>query len=148
MEIKKGPIKTIASVAAVVILGGWLLFQWLTVPKLTGGKGINPDKIKLVHLGKELDEYKKDCGTFPRENFNLRLLLGREPAQCSDISNPSLWSGQDASIDKWGNKIQYKVVDDGYVLTALGKDGKPGGEGEDADWIYDSVRKEVMRPER
>jgi hypothetical protein len=35
--------------------------------------------------------------------------------------------------DRWHHPYQYSVSGDGYTLVCLGRDGKPGGEGLDAD---------------
>lgn len=46
-------------------------------------------------------------------------------------------TGQDkvnTTLDGWGRKIEYRVTEEGIItLTSFGADGKPGGNGEDAD---------------
>jgi hypothetical protein len=37
------------------------------------------------------------------------------------------------AIDYWRNPYQYEVQNDKYVIYSYGRDGKPGGEGLDAD---------------
>jgi general secretion pathway protein G len=37
--------------------------------------------------------------------------------------------------DAWGGPITYRRTADGYTLTSLGEDGKPGGDGDDTDLI-------------
>lgn len=38
------------------------------------------------------------------------------------------------TTDGWGRPLHYRVTQDGIItLTSLGADGKPGGEGENAD---------------
>ena len=38
------------------------------------------------------------------------------------------------TTDGWNRPLQYRVAQDGIItLTSLGADGKPGGDGEDAD---------------
>jgi hypothetical protein len=38
------------------------------------------------------------------------------------------------TTDAWGRELKYEVTPDGVIsLTSLGKDGKPGGQGDDAD---------------
>jgi hypothetical protein len=38
------------------------------------------------------------------------------------------------TTDGWNRPLQYRVTQDGIItLTSLGADGKPGGNGEDAD---------------
>ena len=65
-----------------------------------------------------IDLYAKQHGTVPP---SLNVLPERE--------------GYANSItDGWGKPLLYEVSDDGRLtLTSYGKDGKPGGTGEDAD---------------
>ncbi|MGO9107934.1 MAG: type II secretion system protein GspG [Thermoguttaceae bacterium] len=40
------------------------------------------------------------------------------------------------AVDGWGNDLGYSVDRDGVIiLTSVGADGKPGGDGRDADII-------------
>lgn len=41
--------------------------------------------------------------------------------------------------DAWGRAIAYEVRDGDFVLTSLGADGRPGGQGADADVVYDTA---------
>jgi hypothetical protein len=42
----------------------------------------------------------------------------------------------DRIIDAWGRRLLYSVDDDGIIsVSSLGRDGKPGGEGLDADIV-------------
>jgi len=55
--------------------------------------------------------------------------------------------------DGWGRPLIYQVDGDSFTLTSYGRDGKPGGEGDDADELVkykvvgtslEEVRPEVM----
>ncbi len=39
------------------------------------------------------------------------------------------------TADGWGRPLFYTIEENGFALTSLGKDGVPGGAGEDADVI-------------
>jgi hypothetical protein len=39
------------------------------------------------------------------------------------------------TTDGWGRPLIYVTEDKGFTLTSLGKDGVPGGSGEDADVV-------------
>lgn len=41
--------------------------------------------------------------------------------------------------DPWGREYLYELGEDGPVVRCLGKDGREGGEGEDADRTYPPV---------
>jgi hypothetical protein len=70
-------------------------------------------------------------GTFVRINFY---------AQTNKVIPPSLdvlpkrKGYADRTTDGWGRPLQYQVAAEGIItLTSLGRDGKPGGSGEDSD---------------
>ena len=62
---------------------------------------------------------------------------GRLPESLDEVFARKLPSGRrgDPKSDLFGNAIAYDRAEDGtsFTLTSLGKDGKPGGEGLDAD---------------
>jgi general secretion pathway protein G len=88
-------------------------------------------------LGVALDSYRLDNGSYPTTEQGLAALQkrpGRDPM-------PPNWRGpylrKDVPLDPWGRPYIYQVVSSptasGYVLQTLGRDGKPGGDGEDND---------------
>ncbi|MCF6434943.1 MULTISPECIES: type II secretion system major pseudopilin GspG [Pseudoalteromonas] len=86
-------------------------------------------KAQMQVLSTALDSYRLDIGYYPKE---LNELLQ---------SNHQMWDGpyfpKQIPNDPWGNPYSYKAIsEDGtekFELKSLGRDGKPGGEGEDAD---------------
>jgi general secretion pathway protein G len=56
------------------------------------------------------------------------------PAGVDTWNGPYL-KGADKLVDPWGNAYVYETVDsaNGFRLTSLGRDGRPGGEEQDAD---------------
>jgi general secretion pathway protein G len=44
--------------------------------------------------------------------------------------------------DPWGHEFVYEVVDESPRVTCLGRDGQPGGAGEDADIVIPAPRAE------
>ncbi|MBA3445945.1 MAG: type II secretion system major pseudopilin GspG [Gemmatimonadales bacterium] len=87
-------------------------------------------------LGVALDSYRLDNGSYPSGEQGLAALRdrpAREPA-------PTNWRGpylrKPVPLDPWGRPYIYTIASTqatGFELRTLGKDGKPGGEGEDAD---------------
>jgi general secretion pathway protein G len=91
-------------------------------------------QIKL--LKGALETMRLDIGVFPSTEQGLKL-LNTPP---DDPALRAKWKGPyldgDVPLDPWGNPYQYRFpVTDGrsYYLWSLGADGKPGGEGIDAD---------------
>ncbi|MEL0647368.1 type II secretion system major pseudopilin GspG [Pseudoalteromonas agarivorans] len=77
---------------------------------------------------------------------SYRLDIGYYPAKLDDLlsSSNKLWDGpyfpQKIPLDPWGNEYSYSASSDSngdmFSLKSFGRDGKPGGEGEDADVEY------------
>ncbi|MDD2700767.1 MAG: type II secretion system major pseudopilin GspG [Sideroxydans sp.] len=83
-------------------------------------------------LGKALDYYRVDTGHYPRMEDGLMALITR-PANEARWDGPYLSKG--VPLDPWGNPYVFKSPGEHgeYDLYSYGKDGKPGGQGEDRD---------------
>lgn len=69
--------------------------------------------------------------------------LGRWPQSIDELKNArdpvtgaEITSLRDVPADPWGYAYMYEVWEDGPVVISYGRDGAPGGEGEDADSVY------------
>lgn len=88
----------------------------------------------LKTIGAALKMYRLDNGDYPTTEQGLKALAERPTTP----PIPSSWSPEgylpEAPMDPWGNPYVYVApAPGGYSLVSLGKDGKPGGEGLDAD---------------
>lgn len=65
----------------------------------------------------------------------------RLPSATSELpSRPNKSKGSNRTTDGWGREIVWSQPDERTIrLSSLGKDGKPGGTGEDEDWQVDVV---------
>jgi general secretion pathway protein G len=116
----------------LVILG---LLVGYVAPRYFGQIGKSEAKVaraQIDALEKALDTYRLDLGRYPTTEQGLAVLVtapGNEPK----------WQGpylkKAVPMDPWGQPYQYKSPGEHgeYDLMSLGKDGKPGGTGEDAD---------------
>ncbi|WP_368564619.1 type II secretion system major pseudopilin GspG [Pseudoxanthomonas sp. UTMC 1351] len=83
-------------------------------------------------LRKAVDTYRMDVGHFPRPEEGLAVLVTKPDAE-------PRWNGpylqKAVPADPWGNAYIYQVpgATADYDVISYGKDGRPGGEGEDAD---------------
>ena len=123
-------------IVVLVIIG---LIMGLVGPRLF----VQADKAKvqtagtqIKMLGGALQTMRLDISRFPTAEEGLGLLV-RKPA---DERAARGWAGpyldEDVPLDPWGNPYQYSPEASGtqlYSLYSLGADGKPGGEGFDAD---------------
>lgn len=83
-------------------------------------------------LRKAIDSYRLDVGRFPRPEEGLQALVERPEGEAR-WQGPYLQRG--VPLDPWGNAYVYRVPGAfaDYDVVSLGRDGRPGGEGEDAD---------------
>jgi general secretion pathway protein G len=91
--------------------------------------------VQLEALHKALQAWRMDVGHYPSEAQGLQALA--QPPADADWAR---WRGPyypDAvPTDPWGGRYVHQpqgTVGRGYVLYSLGRDGVPGGQGEDAD---------------
>jgi len=84
-------------------------------------------------LEKALDQFRLDTGRYPSTEQGLAALM-TAPAGVAKWSGPYL--RKDVPPDPWGKPYLYRAPGEhggDFDLYSLGKDGKPGGTGEDAD---------------
>ena len=94
-------------------------------------------KTQVALFATALDNYRLDNGAYPTTEQGLAAL--REKPTRAPI--PANWRGpylrQDVPLDPWGKPYIYRSPGErnasGYDLLSLGRDGKPGGGGEDKD---------------
>lgn len=96
-------------------------------------------KTQVELFGVALDNYRLDNGSYPTTEQGLRALRERP----SSDPAPANWRGpylrKEVPRDPWGRAYVYKSPGDhdvsGFDLLSLGRDGQPGGDGEDADVV-------------
>ena len=123
-------IAVIAVLAAVV---SPMVFRNVSDAKLTAARA------QIETFGLALDAYRLDNDYYPSTAQGLASLR-RKPD-----GNPAArgWRGpyvrQDIPLDPWDRAYTYRSPGDSspgsYDLLSLGRDGQPGGEGEDADIV-------------
>lgn len=88
-----------------------------------------------------LSQYRLDNGTLPTTEQGLSALRLQPSTPDADGNLPANWRGPYLSrvvpLDPWGRSYVYHAPGvanaDAYDLYTLGRDGRAGGEGEDAD---------------
>jgi general secretion pathway protein G len=125
---------TLIELLVVVLIIG--LLAGFVAPRYFGQVGkseVNVAKAQIDALGKALDQYRLDTGHYPSNELGLAALVQR-PA------NEPKWSGpylrKDVPLDPWGKPYVYKMPGEkggDFDLVSFGKDGQPGGSGENAD---------------
>jgi general secretion pathway protein G len=100
--------------------------------KQVGKSEVKTAKAQIEAFGKALDQYRLDTGHYPTSEQSLNALIVK-PADESRWDGPYL--KKKVPEDPWGQPYQYKQPGDHgeYDIMSLGKDGAPGGTGENAD---------------
>lgn len=92
-------------------------------------------RAQIDALAKALDTFRLDTGHYPSTAQGLAALRIR-PASETRWNGPYLQ--KDVPADPWGKPYVYRVpgTKSDYDLLSYGRDGAPGGNGENADIIY------------
>ncbi|MYN08299.1 type II secretion system major pseudopilin GspG [Pseudoduganella aquatica] len=90
-------------------------------------------KAQIEAFEKSLDTYRLDVGRYPSAEEGLAALLAAPASAGAKWNGPYLKKG--VPPDPWGKPYQYRApgTKGEYEIISLGKDGQPGGTGEDAD---------------
>jgi general secretion pathway protein G len=87
---------------------------------------------QIASFARALDQYRLDTGHYPSTAQGLAALDARPQAE-------PRWDGpyleRDVPKDPWGRSYVYRSPGEhgDYDLLSYGKDGQPGGDGENAD---------------
>ena len=98
-----------------------------------GKSQVKVARAQLDALDKALDQFRLDVGRYPSTEEGLQALVA-QPSGEQNWGGPYLKKGVPA--DPWGRPYQYQYPGThggDFDLQSLGKDGRPGGTGEDAD---------------
>jgi len=104
-------------------------------PRVFGNVGkseVTTAKAQIEAFSRALESYRLDTGHFPDASQGLQALVARP-------QNEPKWNGpyllKEVPNDPWGRPYQYVVPGSksDFDLLSLGRDGAPGGTGEDAD---------------
>jgi general secretion pathway protein G len=97
-----------------------------------GKSEIQVAKAQIESLEKALDQFRLDTRRYPTAEEGLEVLVSR-PADVQGWSGPYLKKA--VPSDPWGRPYVYRVPGEKYEfqVVSLGRDGKPGGNGDDAD---------------
>jgi general secretion pathway protein G len=114
------------------------LIAALVGPRVMKHLGSSKEKTTLVQieqLSAALESFKLEVGRYPTQQEGLKALV-ENPGKAPNWKGPYLRK-KELPQDAWGFPFHYELpakrggID--YDLYSLGADGKPGGEGEDAD---------------
>jgi general secretion pathway protein G len=119
VSIRAGLVAALIAFAVVVPLSYWIAWTGVETRQSVaiGGRMQYNMPGRYAAIRQALREYADHHGHYPD---SLR-----------DVIDPA---NLDAAKDPWGHIFQYLKTDKGFVVRSLGRDGKPGGAGLDADF--------------
>ena len=129
---------TLIELLVVIIVLG--LLAALVGPRIVGRVSearSTAARTQIELLGVALDNYHLDTGSYPTTAQGLDAL--RQAPTIAPV--PANWHGpylrKAVPLDPWGRPYLYRSPGEhsptSYDLSTLGHDGRPGGDGEDAD---------------
>ncbi len=97
-----------------------------------GKSQVTVARAQIDVLTKAVDNFRLDVGRFPTAEEGLASLVVR-PASADKWNGPYL--KKEVPLDPWGHPYVYQVpgTKGDYAVISYGRDGQPGGAGEDAD---------------
>jgi general secretion pathway protein G len=124
---------TLLELLVVVVIIG--LLAGFVAPRYfsqVGKSEVNVAKAQIDALEKALDQYRLDIGRYPSAELGLKALIERPTAEAK-WNGPYLRKG--IPLDPWGKPYLYRIPGEKaeFDIVSYGKDGQPGGSGENAD---------------
>lgn len=122
-------LELLVVVAIISLLVGYVAPRYFAQ---IGRSEVTAAKAQIDALGKALDQYRLDTGHYPGTEMGLEALVTQPPDE-------PRWRGpylrKSVPLDPWGNRYVYRSpgTQGDYDLISYGKDGRPGGSGENAD---------------
>ncbi|HEX5394151.1 MAG TPA: type II secretion system major pseudopilin GspG [Rhodocyclaceae bacterium] len=122
-------LELLVVIAIIGLLAGYV------GPKYFGQLGkaeVKAAKAQIDAMEKALDQYRFDVGRYPTNEQGLNALVV-QPSGVPRWQGPYLKKG--VPLDPWGKPYIYKIPGEHgeFDLYTYGRDGTPGGTGEDAD---------------
>jgi len=130
---RQGGFTLLELLVVLVILGFLASLVGPQVLKQIGGSKTKAAILQIEEFSTALDLYHLDGGRYPSTADGLKSLIEKP-------SSARIWNGpylkkKVIRDDPWGNPYHYASPGEysDFDLFSLGRDGREGGEGEDAD---------------
>lgn len=125
---------TLLELLVVIVIIGMLAAY--VGPKYFSQLGKSEVTIAKAQIGafeKALDAYRLDVGRYPTTEEGMTALSAAPPTAGVKWNGPYL--KKNVPADPWGHAYAYRAPGPTaeFEITSLGRDGQPGGVGEDAD---------------
>ena len=134
-------LELLVVIVIIGLLAGYVAPRYFSQ---VGKSEIQVARAQIDSLEKALDQYRLDNRSYPSAEQGLDALVAK-PADAAAWSGPYLKKA--VPNDPWGRPYVYRVPGQkgDFDLYSLGKDGKPGGSGEDADIGIGATQQAALR---
>lgn len=122
-------LELLVVIVIIGLLAGYVAPRYFSQ---VGKSEIQVARAQIDSLEKALDQYRLDMRRYPSVEEGLEALVAK-PASAASWGGPYLKKA--VPSDPWGRAYVYSVSGQNgdFELFSLGRDGKSGGTGEDAD---------------
>jgi general secretion pathway protein G len=122
-------LELLVVIVIIGLLAGYVAPRYFSQ---VGKSEVQVARAQIDAFEKALDQYRLDLRRYPTTDEGLQALMTK-PASESQWAGPYLKKA--VPNDPWGRPYGYRAPGQktDFELASLGRDGKPGGTGEDAD---------------
>jgi general secretion pathway protein G len=122
-------LELLVVIVIIGLLAGYVAPRYFSQ---VGKSEIQVARAQIDSLEKALDQYRLDMKRYPSAEEGLEALVAK-PVNAPTWSGPYL--KKSLPSDPWGRPYQYRTPGQKgeFEIFSFGRDGKPGGSGEDAD---------------
>jgi general secretion pathway protein G len=122
-------LELLVVIVIIGLLAGYVAPRYFSQ---VGKSEIQVARAQIDAFDKALDQYRLDMRRYPSTEQGLAALV-KKPLNEPNWAGPYL--KKDVPLDPWGKPYVYKVpgAKGEYDLLSYGRDGQPGGTGENAD---------------
>lgn len=122
-------LELLVVIVIIGLLAGYVAPRYFSQ---VGRSEVQVARAQIESLEKALDQYRLDVRRYPSADEGLEALVAK-PAGSANWQGPYLKKA--VPSDPWGRAYVYRVPGEKaeFELVSFGRDGKPGGTGEDAD---------------
>jgi general secretion pathway protein G len=123
-------LELLVVIVIIGLLAGYVAPRYFSQ---VGRSEVQVARAQIESLEKALDQYRLDMRRYPSAEEGLAALVAKPASAEAAWGGPYLKKA--VPTDPWGRAYVYRVPGEKgeFQLLSYGRDGKPGGNGEDAD---------------